>query len=174
MKMKNVKNTNNVVKINKKFAKGFTLLELLVVVIIIGILAGIALPQYRRAVGKAELAQVISATKAVQNAQDRFYLINNQYATSFDMLDINLPSNNVSCYMTVNYSICFNKNYSIAHYNSQHQYNNPNLMECYARNKEAAFACKDFTGKTPGLSQNGPCDNIGGRPCWTAVKILPM
>lgn len=173
MKKEKIRNVINAVKISKKFTKGFTLLELLVVVLIIGILAGIALPQYRRAVGKAELAQVISATKAVQNAQDRFYLVNNKYATSFDMLDINLPSNNVICRVGVYWSICNNKNYSIAHYNSQDK-NNPNRMECYARNQEAAFACKDFIGKTPELTADGVCETIGVKPCWGASKVLPM
>lgn len=42
-------------KINKK---GFTLLEILVVVLIIGILAAIALPQYRSVVNKAKFAQI--------------------------------------------------------------------------------------------------------------------
>ena len=59
--------------------KAFTLLELLVVVLIIGILAAIALPQYQMAVGKAKYAELKTITKSVQDAAQRYYMIHGTY-----------------------------------------------------------------------------------------------
>lgn len=51
--------------------KGFTLIELLVVVIIVGVLAGIALPQYEKAIEKSRSAEAIMTGKAIVEAQNR-------------------------------------------------------------------------------------------------------
>lgn len=77
----------------KRNNKGFTLLELLVVVLIIGILSAIALPQYKLVVEKSRMTEAITILRAIANAQDRFFMVNGRYATSYEMdkLDIEIP-----------------------------------------------------------------------------------
>ena len=71
--------------------KAFTLIELLVVVLIIGILAAVAAPQYQIAVEKAHAAEAITQIRALANAEQAYYLANGEYTDDFSVLDIDFP-----------------------------------------------------------------------------------
>lgn len=86
------------IKINKK---GFTLIEILVVVLIIAILVAIALPQYKMAVRKAEFAKLQPTVNALLDAENRYFLINGTF-TGIENLDIDLSG---ATYLSANGSI---------------------------------------------------------------------
>jgi prepilin-type N-terminal cleavage/methylation domain-containing protein len=79
-------------KHNRK-KQGFTLIEMLVVVLIIGILAAIALPQYRLATEKARAAEAFIILRSLRTASDIYKLETGAYPTAddWDKLSIEMP-----------------------------------------------------------------------------------
>ena len=79
----------------KKHQAGFTLIELMIVVAIIGILAAIAIPAYKDYVTKAKFSDVVASIQAVKTAISVCMQENAGAATACDTaaeLEINLPA----------------------------------------------------------------------------------
>jgi prepilin-type N-terminal cleavage/methylation domain-containing protein len=78
-------------------AKGFTLIELVVVVLIVGVLSAITLPQYFRIVEKGRIAEALNVLQSAGASQSRYLSKYGSYCTGaimscggFDMIVPNL------------------------------------------------------------------------------------
>ena len=71
---------------------GFTLVELSVVIVIIGILAAFAVPKFRQAVERSKAGEAFNYLSAIRDAQERYHSRQSIYATNLGALDINMPA----------------------------------------------------------------------------------
>ncbi len=62
--------------------KGFSLIELLIAIAIVGILAGVAYPSYMQHLLTSKRSEAQSALIAIANRQEMYYLDNHEYATN--------------------------------------------------------------------------------------------
>ena len=131
---------------------GFTLIELLVVVLIIGILVAIALPQYQLSVEKANIVKVLTAGKAISQAEEAYYLANEKYTDNLQdlNLDISIPSG-YTLSMYAENKIQFNRN--------QGQYQYQILFNLNKRNAKGSIYCFAYQ-TSPQISIN-LCKSFG-------------
>lgn len=66
-------------------SKGFTLVELLIVIVIIGILASVAVPNYTRMVERAKAEQAVTYLKVIRTGEKIYYANNTSYTACADV-----------------------------------------------------------------------------------------
>lgn len=71
-----------VVRFSRLYLRGFTLLELLVVMVIIGMLAGFVAPRYFSQVGKSEIRTAQAQLESLKRALDQYRLDVGRYPTT--------------------------------------------------------------------------------------------
>ncbi len=72
--------------------RGFTLVELAVVIVIIGVLAAFGVPKFLTSVEKSKASEAFNYLSAIQSAQERYLAQNGVYASAVTDLDVTLPA----------------------------------------------------------------------------------
>lgn len=72
--------------------RGFTLIEILIVVVIIGILAAMAIPKFANSKDRAVIAQMKSDLRNLATAEEAFFYDSSKYTTNFALMNNYEPS----------------------------------------------------------------------------------
>jgi prepilin-type N-terminal cleavage/methylation domain-containing protein len=75
-----------------KGQKGFTLVELAIVIVIIGVLASFGVPRFRDAVERSKAGEAMNYLSAVRSAQERYHAREGTYADDLTTLDVSIPT----------------------------------------------------------------------------------
>ena len=71
---------------------GFTLVELAVVIVVIGVLAAFGVPRFIKSVERAKAGEAFTYLTAVRSAQSRYAAKSGSYAEHFKYIDVEAPS----------------------------------------------------------------------------------
>jgi prepilin-type N-terminal cleavage/methylation domain-containing protein len=72
--------------------KGFTLVELAVVIVIIGVLAAFGVPRFLKSVERSKAAEAFAYLTAIRSAQERYIAQEGTYTQNIGSLDIQVPN----------------------------------------------------------------------------------
>ncbi|HEY1092203.1 MAG TPA: type IV pilin protein [Burkholderiaceae bacterium] len=73
-------------------SRGFTLIELMVVVVVLGIIAAIAYPAYTKQINRTRRSDAVAALGILQQAQERYRANSQVYADTLELLKMDSHS----------------------------------------------------------------------------------
>ncbi len=73
--------------------KAFSLAELLVAILIIGVLTAVAVPIYKHSIYQSKYSTLMTIAKKTANANEVYYVAHHTYTTDPETLDITIPNN---------------------------------------------------------------------------------
>lgn len=76
----------------KRSQAGFTLVELAVVIVIIGILAAFGVPRFMNSVERSKASEAFNYLQTVVSAQERYHARQGKYASSLTQLDVGMEA----------------------------------------------------------------------------------
>jgi len=72
--------------------KGFTLIEILIVLVILAAIIGLALPKMTSMVEKARTGEALQALSAVKHAEEVYFNLKSTYTTDMGILGVEVPT----------------------------------------------------------------------------------
>ncbi len=85
----NLTRKNNIQSSKLIYSRGFTLIEVMIAVAILGIIAAIAIPSYSAYMNKTRRVDAVTLLSEIAGEQQRFFTENNRYAT--DLTEMGYP-----------------------------------------------------------------------------------
>lgn len=134
--------------------QGVTLLELMIVVVIVGVLASIAYPNYREYVARAKRNEARAALLRIATNQERFYLNNNVYTGDLTNLGFGAANNVLT--ETESYIVSIAVGGGGQNYTATAAYQNPDAE---------LGKCGTFTIQADGTRSSAPYTD-----CWTRSR----
>ncbi len=133
--------------------RGVTLMELMMVIVILGILVSVGLPNYREFVARAKRAEAKAALLQVATRQESVYLHNNEYTT--DMQRLGFANSGCNITDSEAYQVCVTAADA-----------NTFVAEATYRNADAeAGKCFVFRIDGRGVKTSAPDTN-----CWSRIR----